>query len=290
MSGRRRVRRPVHREHDGDRCEFLGIAALGSGSVPATDPAKHDVARATGERVMDLVRQRRASARHPDARGVRERDRGGGGDGRIDQRGAAPAGDRAAKRGVELSLADFDRISARVPLIADLKPSGRFVATDLHAAGGSALVAQRLAAVQLLASARRRSPAARSADEAALARETPGQQVVVRRGSVAQADRRARDRVRQPRARRRRREGVGHRAAAASRPGARVRQRGGGVRRRPASADPRRRRRRDSQRRAERRPRHARDAGGDGRDRRRGARRFGRARSPTAGSPARRAA
>ena len=50
----------------------------------------------------------------------------------------------AKEAGVELALADFDRISAKTPLIADLKPSGRFVATDLHAAGGSPLVVKRL--------------------------------------------------------------------------------------------------------------------------------------------------
>ena len=123
--------------------EFLGIAALGSGSVPATDPKKADVARAAGELVMDLVR-----------RGLRPRD--------IITRTAlenaiasvATTGGStnavlhllaiAREAGVELDLADFDRISARTPLIADLKPSGRFVATDLHAAGGSALVARRL--------------------------------------------------------------------------------------------------------------------------------------------------
>ena len=50
----------------------------------------------------------------------------------------------ANEAGVELALDDFDRISAKTPLIADLKPSGRFVATDLHAAGGSPLVIKRL--------------------------------------------------------------------------------------------------------------------------------------------------
>jgi len=50
----------------------------------------------------------------------------------------------AHEAGVDLPLDDFDRISSRVPLLADLKPSGRFVATDLYAAGGTALVAQRL--------------------------------------------------------------------------------------------------------------------------------------------------
>ena len=50
----------------------------------------------------------------------------------------------AREAGIELSLADFDRISAKTPLIADLKPSGRFVATELHAAGGTPLVIRRL--------------------------------------------------------------------------------------------------------------------------------------------------
>src|SRR5437588_3367021 len=129
-------------------CEFLGISALGSGSVPATDPAKRDVARATGRRAVDLV-----------ARRVRPRD--------ILTRAAlenaiasvaATGGSTnavlhllaiAREAGVELALADFDRISTRVPLIADLKPAGRFVATDLHAAGGSGIIARRLASANL---------------------------------------------------------------------------------------------------------------------------------------------
>ena len=157
--------------------EFLGIATLGSGSVPATNPAKARVAHAAGERVVDLVR-----------RGVRPRD--------IISRGAlenaitsvaATGGSTnavlhllaiAREAGVELSLADFDRISQRVPVIADLKPSGRFVATDLYAAGGSALVAQRLSAGNLLASDSPTVSGRTLVDEAASAAETPGQQVV----------------------------------------------------------------------------------------------------------------
>ena len=50
----------------------------------------------------------------------------------------------AREMGVPLDLADFDRVNARVPVFADLKPGGRFVATDLYAAGGTKLVAQRL--------------------------------------------------------------------------------------------------------------------------------------------------
>src|SRR5206468_5891882 len=121
-----------------------GIAAMGSGSVPANDPKKADVARAAGRGAMELVR-----------RGLRPRD--------IITRAAcenaiasvATTGGStnavlhlmaiAHEAGVDLNLSDFDRISAHVPLLADLKPSGRFVATDLYAAGGSALLARRLA-------------------------------------------------------------------------------------------------------------------------------------------------
>ena len=157
--------------------EFLGIAALGSGSVPATDPAKHDVARATGQRVIDLVRQRVRPCdiltREAFENAITAVAATGGSTNAVLHLLAI-----AKEAHVDLSLADFDRISARVPLIADLKPSGRFVATDLHAAGGSALIAQRLAAVQLLASGARTVTGRTIGHEAALARETPGQQVV----------------------------------------------------------------------------------------------------------------
>ena len=56
----------------------------------------------------------------------------------------------AREAGVALNIDDFDRISARVPLLADLKPSGRFVATDMYRAGGAALVAKRLKEAGLL--------------------------------------------------------------------------------------------------------------------------------------------
>ena len=157
--------------------EFLGIAALGSGSVPATDPTKADVARAAGERVMSLVRS-----------GVRPRD--------IITRTAlenaivsvATTGGStnavlhliaiAREAGLELELADFDRISSRTPLLVDLKPSGRFVATDLHHAGGSALVAKRLLEAGAIDGTAKTVTGRTLAAEAAEAVETPGQEVV----------------------------------------------------------------------------------------------------------------
>src|SRR5204862_2584986 len=56
----------------------------------------------------------------------------------------------AREAGVDLDIDDFDRIAARTPLLCDLKPGGRFVATDLHAAGGTALVVRRLDEAGLL--------------------------------------------------------------------------------------------------------------------------------------------
>ena len=157
--------------------EFLGIAALGSGSVPATDPKKAEVARAAGERVMSLVRG-----------GIRPRD--------IITRTAlenaiasvATTGGStnavlhliaiAREAGLSLELADFDRISARTPLYVDLKPSGRFVATELHQAGGSPLVAKRLVEEGLVDGAAPTITGRTLAAEAADAVETAGQEVV----------------------------------------------------------------------------------------------------------------
>jgi dihydroxy-acid dehydratase len=84
----------------------------------------------------------------------------------------------AREAGLELSLADFDRISARVPLLADLKPSGRFVATDLHKAGGSTLVAKRMVEAKILHGSAKTVTGRSLGEEAAGAVETPGQEVV----------------------------------------------------------------------------------------------------------------
>jgi dihydroxy-acid dehydratase len=157
--------------------EFLGIAALGSGSVPANDPRKAGVARQAGERVMALVRSNvrprdiitRASLENAIAAVATT----GGSTNAVLHLMAI-----AHEAGIDLALADFDRISSRVPLLADLKPSGRFVATDLHAAGGSTLVAQRLVEGGAVTGSAPTVTGRTLAAEAADAIETPGQQVV----------------------------------------------------------------------------------------------------------------
>ena len=157
--------------------EFLGIATLGSGSVPATDPQKPDVARAVGRAVMQLVRggvrPRSIITRDALENAIAAVATTGGSTNAVLHLMAI-----AHEAGLDLSLADFDRISARVPLLADLKPSGRFVATDLHAAGGSRLVARRLLDAGILHRSARTVSGRTIGEEAVDAVETPGQQVV----------------------------------------------------------------------------------------------------------------
>ena len=128
-------------------CEFLGIARDGqrrrAGDSTRRRPPS---ARRAGALVMDAAASAASRPAHDHhARGARERDRRRRRDRRIDQRRAAPAGDRAGSGRRARRSTTSIAISARVPLLADLKPGGRFVATDLHAAGGTRLVAQAAA-------------------------------------------------------------------------------------------------------------------------------------------------
>jgi dihydroxy-acid dehydratase len=84
----------------------------------------------------------------------------------------------AREAGINLSIDDFDAISARTPLLCDLKPSGRFVAVDLHEAGGMALVAQRLLEAGLLHGDAQTVTGRTLAEHAGEATEAPGQEVV----------------------------------------------------------------------------------------------------------------
>jgi dihydroxy-acid dehydratase len=158
-------------------CEALGIAGLGSGSVPATDAAKAAVARVAGEQVVRLVanktRPRSILTRRAIENAIAVVAATGGSTNAVLHLLAI-----AKEAGVELSIADFDRISAKTPLIADLKPSGRFVASDLHAAGGSALVIKRLVESGAIAGDAPTVTGRTLAEEAAKAVETPGQEVV----------------------------------------------------------------------------------------------------------------
>ena len=157
--------------------EFLGLAEFGSGDVPARDPRKHDVARRAGALVMDVLRaDRRPSqivTRKALENAIASVAATGGSTNAVLHLVAI-----AREMGVPLGLDDFDRVNARVPVFADLKPGGRFVATDLYAAGGTRLVARRLLDVGALHGDAVTITGRTIAEEASSAIETPGQEVV----------------------------------------------------------------------------------------------------------------
>ena len=158
-------------------CEFLGLAAFGSGDIPALDPAKPAAAEDAGRRALELLRlglrPSHVLDRHAFENAIAAVAATGGSTNAVLHLLAI-----ARDAGVDLRLDDFDRVSARVPLIADLKPAGRFVAVDLHRAGGTRLLARRLLAAGALHGAALTVTGRTLEAEAAAAREAPGQQVV----------------------------------------------------------------------------------------------------------------
>ena len=155
---------------------FLGMSPLGSNEVPATDPGKDEVARAAGRAVLRLIekdiRPRALITRTSLENAI--------------STVAATAGSTnavlhllaiAREADVPLTIDDFDPISARTPVFADLKPGGRFTAVDMHRAGGERLLGLRLREGGFLRDAP--TCTGRSLfDEIADVRETQGQQVV----------------------------------------------------------------------------------------------------------------
>jgi dihydroxy-acid dehydratase len=158
-------------------CEFLGIAPMGLSSVPATDSGKAHAGHRAGELVMDLLRGNVTPSKIITKAAIENAIAGvaatGGSTNSVLHLLAI-----ANEAHIPLSIDDFDRISARVPIIADLKPGGRFVATDLYEAGGTALVAKRLLDAKFLRGDAITVTGRTIAEEAAAAKETPNQEVV----------------------------------------------------------------------------------------------------------------
>ena len=157
--------------------EVLGISPVGTASVPAMDERKDDVAFRAGEMVMELLKKD-VTARQIITRPALENAvaavaaTGGSTNGVLHLLGVA----REAE--VELRIDDFDRISSRTPLIADLKPGGRFVANDLYHAGGVPLVARRLLDAGRLDGGCLTVTGRTLGEEVRDVEETPGQEVV----------------------------------------------------------------------------------------------------------------
>ena len=157
--------------------ETLGISPMGSGSVPAMDPAKDEAAFEAGRLVMDVVerdlRPSRIVTRKSIENAIATIAATGG-----STNGVLHFLAIAKEMGVPLDIDDFDVISNKTPLLADLKPGGRYMAKDMYAAGGIALVANRLLEAGLLHRDEMTVTGRTIGDEAAEAVETPGQVVL----------------------------------------------------------------------------------------------------------------
>jgi dihydroxy-acid dehydratase len=158
-------------------CEFLGIAPMGLSSVPATNPAKGNAGHRAGEMVMELLRRDITPSKIITKSAIENAIAGvaatGGSTNSVLHLLAI-----ASEAKIPLSIDDFDRISSRTPILADLKPGGRFVATDLYAAGGTALVAKRMLEAKLLHGESLTVTGRTLAEEAAAAKESDKQEVV----------------------------------------------------------------------------------------------------------------
>jgi len=157
--------------------EVMGISPWGSSMVPAQDGAKLSVARAAGELAVDLlrrgVRPREIITRASIANAATAVLASGGSTNAVLHLLAV-----AREAGAAFALDDFHELNQRTPLICDLKPGGRYLATDLHAAGGVGLVVRRLVDAGLLDAAAVTVDGRSLADLAATATEAPGQRVV----------------------------------------------------------------------------------------------------------------
>jgi dihydroxy-acid dehydratase len=157
--------------------EFLGIAPMGLSSVPATNSAKGAAGKRAGEMVLDLLRRDVTPSKIITKTAIENAITGvaasGGSTNSVLHLLAIANEARLA-----LNIDDFDRVSSRTPILADLKPGGRFVATDLYAAGGNALLAKRLVEAGLLREEALTVSGRTIGEEASAANEAPGQEVV----------------------------------------------------------------------------------------------------------------
>jgi dihydroxy-acid dehydratase len=157
--------------------EVLGISPMGSGMVPAEDGKKGQVAEDCGRRVVELVNEDLKPSSVITRQSLENSIAGvaatGGSTNAVLHLLAV-----ANEAGIELSIDDFDEISKRTPLIADLKPGGRFVALDMYRAGGMRLVVKRLLDAGLLHGDAPTVTGKTLAEEAGSAEEADGQEVI----------------------------------------------------------------------------------------------------------------
>ena len=157
--------------------EFLGISPMGFNGIPALDPKKHHVAKECGTLLINMLKK---NLRPQD---IITRPALENAIAAIATTGGSTNGvlhllSIAHELSVPLNIDDFDTINRKVPLLADLKPGGQYMAADLYQAGGTPLVAKWLLEAGHLQGDQITVTGRTLKKEAASAKETPGQQVL----------------------------------------------------------------------------------------------------------------
>ncbi|MBI3635919.1 MAG: dihydroxy-acid dehydratase [Candidatus Rokubacteria bacterium] len=157
--------------------EMLGVSPMGYNDVPAEGSQKEDIAYETGQLVMDVLRKElrprdiiTKKALYNSIAGVMAT---GGSTNAVLHLLAV-----AREAGVKLTIDEFDRISRKTPVLADMKPWGNFTAPEMYQAGGMGVVAKRLLEAGLLHEHEKTVTGRTIGEEARAAREAPGQKVI----------------------------------------------------------------------------------------------------------------
>jgi dihydroxy-acid dehydratase len=157
--------------------EMIGLSPVGFNSVPAMDPQKDEIAFRCGEVVLNLLKRgtkvKDILTRQAFENAIASVAATGGSTNSVLHLLAI-----AREAGVPLEIDDFHKVSERTPLLCDLKPSGRFVAADMHRAGGIRLLAKRLLYGKKLHENAMTVSGKTIGQEAAAAVETPDQEVI----------------------------------------------------------------------------------------------------------------
>ena len=157
--------------------EMIGLSPMGFNSVPAMDPQKDQISYNCGRLVLNLLRQgttpKDILTRPAFENAIAGVAATGGSTNAVLHLLAI-----AREAGVPLQIDDFQKVSERTPLLANLKPSGRFVAADMHRAGGVRLLVRRLQQAGLIHEQTLTVTGRTLSDESEAAVETPDQEVI----------------------------------------------------------------------------------------------------------------
>ncbi|HKA61548.1 MAG TPA: dihydroxy-acid dehydratase [Methylomirabilota bacterium] len=157
--------------------EMLGMSPMGWNDIPAVDPRKDEVAFEAGKLVMNLVRKGATPRSLVDRKSFENAIAGvmatGGSTNAVLHLLAT-----ARDFGVKLTIDDFDRISRKTPVLADLKPWGTYTAPEMYEAGGMAVVGKRLLEAGLLHAGAKTVSGRTLGEEIRAASEPPGQNVI----------------------------------------------------------------------------------------------------------------